>query len=76
MSAAQSASGRLWLAGRTVQAVKEKGAVRDSDLLTILDCDPAELRAAIGIAFRWRQIDRCGDYLVPAARRRERRRSA
>jgi hypothetical protein len=73
---ARPASGRLWLAGRTVQAVKEKGPLRDTELLAILGCDPAELRTAIGIAFRWRQVDRCGDYLVPVPRRREGRRSA
>jgi len=72
---APPATGRLWLAGLTVQAVKEKGALLDADLLTILQCDPVELRAAIGIAFRWRQVDRCGEYLVPVPRRRERRRS-
>ena len=73
---APSAPGRLWLAGRTVQAVKEKGPLRDADLLTILGCDPDELKAAIGIAFWWRQVDRCGQYLVPVPRRREGRRSA
>jgi len=73
---ARPASGCLWLAGRAVRAIKDKGAVRDSDLIAILDCDPVELRAAIGIAFRWRQVDRCGQYLVPAPRRREGRRSA
>ena len=73
---APAASGRLWLAGRTVHAVKEKGALRDSDLLIILGCDPAELRAAIGIAFQWRQVDRCGQYLVPIPRRRKGRRPA
>ncbi len=73
---APAARGCLWLAGRTVQAVKEKGALRDADLLTILGCDPVELRAAIGIAFRWRQVDRCGQYLVPVPRRRKGRRSA
>jgi len=72
---APPATGRLWLAGLTVQAVKEKGALLDADLLTILQCDPVELRAAIGIAFRWRQVDRCGEYLVPVPRRRERQRS-
>lgn len=70
------ASGRLWLAGRTVQAVKEKGPLRDAELLTILGSNPVELRAAIGVACRWRQLDRCGDYLVPVPRRREARRSA
>ena len=37
---APAAPGCLWLAGRTVQAVKEKGALSDADLLTILGCDP------------------------------------
>jgi len=59
-----------------VLAIKENGALRDSDLLTILGCDPVELRAAIGIAFWWRQLDRCGQYLVPIPRRREGRRAA
>ena len=73
---APAASGCLWLAGRTVHAIKDKGALRDSDLLTILDCKPEELRAAIAVAYRWRQIDRCGQYLVPIPRRRKGRRSA
>ena len=69
-------SGCLWLAGCTVKAVKENGALRDADLLTMLRCNPDELRGAIGVAFRWRQVDRRGEYLVPARRRREARRSA
>jgi hypothetical protein len=73
---APPARGSLWLAGRTVQAVKEKGPLRDAELLTILRCDPVELRAAIGIALRWRQVDRCGQWLVPVPRRREGRRAA
>ncbi len=73
---APAAPGCLWLAGRTVQAVKEKGALSDADLLTILGCDPVELRAASGIAFRWRQVDRCGDYLVAVPPRRKGRPAA
>jgi hypothetical protein len=70
------APGCLWYAGLTVLAVKERGAVRDTDLLTLLGCDPFELRAAIRIASRWRQVDRHGQYLVPARRRRKGRWSA
>jgi hypothetical protein len=73
---AREARDDLLLAGCTVLAVKERVAVRDTELLTILGCDPFELRAAIRIASRWRQVDRHGQYLVPARRRRRARRSA
>jgi hypothetical protein len=73
---APEARGDLLLAGCTVLAVKERGAVRDTELLSILNCDPFELRAAIRIASQWRQVDRHGQYLVPARRRRGARRSA
>ena len=73
---APAALGCLWLAGRAVRAIKDNSALRDSDLLTILDCKPEELRAAIAVAYRWRQIDRCGNWLVPAPRWREGRRAA
>jgi hypothetical protein len=73
---ARPAPGCLWLAGRAVQVIKERGALRDSDLLAILACQPEELRAAIPIMIRWRKVDRCGEYLVAVPRRREGRRSA
>jgi hypothetical protein len=66
----------LRLAGRAAQIIKENGALRDAELLAILACEPAELSAAIPIVIRWRKADRCGEYLVPVPRRRERRRSA
>jgi len=73
---APEARGDLLLAGCTVLAVKERGAVRDAELLTILGCDPFELRAAIRVASQWRQVARSGQYLVPARRRRKGRWSA
>ena len=66
----------LRLAGRAAQVIKENGALRDAELLAILACEPAELRAAIPIVIRWRKADRCGDYLVAVPRRRQGRRSA
>lgn len=73
---ARSAPGCLWLAGRAVQVVKEHGALRDSELLAILACQPEELKAAIPIMIRWRKVDRRGEYLVTVPRRRQGRRSA
>jgi hypothetical protein len=67
---------RLRLAGRAAQVIKKHGALRDADLLTILACEPAELRAAIPIVIRWRKADRCGDYLVAVPRQREGRPAA
>jgi hypothetical protein len=58
---------RLRLAGRAARAIRENGPLRDTDLVALLGCEPDELRAAIGIAIRWRKADRCGDYLVPPA---------
>ena len=66
----------LRLAGRAAQVIRENGALRDSDLLAIMACEPAELRAVIPIVIRWRKADRCGDYLVAVPRQRQGRRSA
>lgn len=55
---------RLHLAKRVVRAVREHNPTRDDELAAILGCDLAELRTAIGIAARWRRIDRCDGYLV------------
>ena len=57
----------LRLAGRAAQVIKENGALRDAELLAILACESAELRAVIPIVIRWRKADRCGDYLVAVA---------
>jgi hypothetical protein len=73
---AREARGDLLLAGCVVKEVKDKGILRDDYLLTVLDCDPFELQAAIRIAFKWRQVVRHGQYLVPARRRRKARWSA
>jgi hypothetical protein len=61
----------LRLAGRAARVIKDNGALRDAELLAILACEPAELRAAIPIMVRWRKADRCGNYLVAIPRRRE-----
>jgi hypothetical protein len=66
----------LHLAKRQGQVVEERGPVHEDDLLAILRCDWIDLRAAIGIAFHWRRIDRCGSWLVPTASRGEGRRAA
>ncbi len=66
----------LRLAGRAAQVIKENGALRDAELLAILACDPAELRAAIPIVIRWRKADRCGDYLVAVPSRSKGRSAA
>ena len=68
--------GRLHLAGRAVRVLQQHGALRDSDLLAVLACEPEELGAAIPVMIRWRKVDRCGDFLVPVARQSEGRRSA
>ena len=67
---------RLRLAGRAAQVVRDNGALRDADLLAILACEPDELRAVILIVYRWRKVDRCGEYLVVVPRQGEGRRSA
>lgn len=58
------------------RVTEERGSVRDEQLLATLGCGWDELRSAIGIAFRWRRIDRCDNYLVPVPSRREGRRAA
>jgi hypothetical protein len=67
---------RLHLAKQAVRGVRENGPVRDDELAAILGCDLAELRTAIGIAIRWRRIDRCDGWLVPTPARREERPAA
>jgi hypothetical protein len=59
-----------------VQVVHECGAVSEAELAAALDCGFDELRAAIGIAIRWRRIDRCAGYLVAVTSAGERRRAA
>ena len=59
----------LLRAKEVVRVAKERGVIHEDDLVAVLQCDRAELRAAIGIAYHWRQIDRCGEYLVVPARR-------
>jgi len=54
----------LGLAGYAAQVIREHGALRDSELPAILGCEPAELRAVIPVMYRWRKVDRCGDFLV------------
>jgi hypothetical protein len=72
---ARPAPAHLRLAGRAAQAIRKHGAIRDAELLAILGCDPADVRAAIPLVIRWRKADRCGNYLV-AVSPREGRRSA
>lgn len=73
---------RLRLAARAAQVIhaaqviQENGALRDAELLAVLGCDPADLRAAIPIVIHWRKADRCGDFLVAVSRPGETRRSA
>jgi len=67
---------RLRLVGRAARAIREDGPLRDAELMTLLACEPEELRAVIPIVIHWRKADRCGDYLVPVARQGEGRRSA
>jgi hypothetical protein len=67
---------RLRLAGRVARVIRENGALRDSDLLALLGCEPDEPRAAIPIAIRWRKVDRIGHWLVPPPRQGEGRQSA
>ena len=62
-------------AKRLVQVVEEGGPVHEDDLVVLLGCDRAELRAATGIAYHWRRVNRCGDFLV-AVPPRERGRAA
>lgn len=59
----------MGLAKRVVAAVRKRGAVRDDELATALGVELAELRLAIAIAIRWKQVDRCSNYLVVPARR-------
>jgi hypothetical protein len=66
----------LHLAGRAAQVIKKHGALRDAELLAILDCEPDELRVVIPIVIRWRKADRCGDYLVAVPPRRQGRSAA
>ena len=59
----------LFRAKEVVRATRERGVIHEDDLAAILGCDRAELRAAIGIAYQWRHIDRCGSWLVTAPSR-------
>ena len=64
---------RLHLAKQVVRGVREHSPVRDHQLAAIVGCDLTELRSAIGIAIRWRRVDRCGDWLVAVPSREGRR---
>jgi hypothetical protein len=64
------------LAKDVVRVIGELDAVRDAELAAILACGRDELRAAIGIAYRWRRVDRCGDFLVAVPPAGEGRRAA
>jgi hypothetical protein len=63
----------LLRAKNLVRVTQERGVVYEDDLPAILGCSQAELRTAIGIAFRWRRIDRCGSWLVAVSSRDGRR---
>lgn len=60
-------------AKEVVQVTREHGVIHEDDLVAILDCTRNELRAAVGIAYHWRCIDRCGSWLVTAPSREGRR---
>lgn len=66
----------LHRAKQVVRGVREHGPVREEELAALLGCDVAEVRAAIGIAIRWRRVDRCGDHLVAVPPRHEGRPAA
>lgn len=59
----------LLRAKNLVRITRERGVVHEDDQPAILRCSRAEVKVAIGIAFRWRRIDRCGSWLVAAPSR-------
>jgi hypothetical protein len=67
---------RLRLAKRAARVIKEHGAIRDAELLTLLACEPDELRAVIPIVIHWRKANRCADFLVAVPQQGDGRRSA
>jgi hypothetical protein len=50
-----------------VRVARQRGIVHEDDLPAILGCSRAELKITIGIAFRWRRVDRCDSWLVAAS---------
>jgi hypothetical protein len=54
----------LFRAKEVVRVTGERGVIHEDDLVGILDCTRTEMRVAIGIAYHWRRIDRCGLWLV------------
>ena len=52
-----------------VRFTRERGVIHEDDLAALLGCERAKLRMAIGIALRWRHIDRCGSWLVASPSR-------
>ena len=66
----------LHRAKELVRVVRERGTLRDDEAADILGCSMEELRAAIGIAMRWRRLDQCSSWLVPTSSRREGRPAA